>query len=198
VRNRRELLAQEIIHCVEENQGRSVTHVTSLACGPAAEIFDTFSQLDDPSLLAPTLLDIDFQALAFVNDKVKRENLHRNIRLLNSNLVYLATGRQTLDLEPQDLIYSIGLIDYFNDKFVIRLLNYIHSLLKPGGKVILGNFHPNNTSKAFMDHVLDWRLVHRTKEDMNRILSDSAFGRPCTNIRFESQGINLFAECIKE
>ena len=37
--------------------------------------------------------------------------------LLNGNLVYLATDRQKFELPPQDLIYSIGLIDYFNDKF---------------------------------------------------------------------------------
>jgi hypothetical protein len=26
----------------------------------------------------------------------------------------------------------------------------------------------------------------------------SKFGRACTNIRFEEEGVNLFAECVKE
>jgi hypothetical protein len=36
------------------------------------------------------------------------------------------------------LVYSIGLIDYFSDRFVVSLLDYIHGLLKPGGSAILG------------------------------------------------------------
>ncbi len=198
VRNRRKFLAGEILRCVRENQGREPARVASLACGPAAEIFDAYSQLEDPSLLAPSLVDIDFQALARVSAKAEKKKLKQNIRLHNSNLVYLATGRQSLAIEPRDLFYSSGLIDYLNDTFVIKLLDHIFGLLKPGGKVILGAFHPNNTTKALMDHVLDWRLIHRTEEDMNRLFSNSKFNSDCTNIRFEAEGINLFAECVKE
>jgi len=120
------------------------------------------------------------------------------MRLLNANLVYILTGREKIDLRDQDLIYSIGLIDYFNDDFVVKLLNYIHGALATGGKVILGNFHPRNPDKALMDHVFDWRLIHRTEADMDRLFRASAFQRDCTNVRFEEQGINLFAECVKQ
>ena len=57
------------------------------------------------------------------------------------------------------------------------------------GKVILGNFHPRNPDKALMDHVFDWRLIHRTEADMDRLFRASAFQRACTNVRFEEQGI---------
>jgi hypothetical protein len=40
---------------------------------------------------------------------------------------------------------------------------------------------------------LDWRLIHRTEDDMTRLFQASAFASPCSNIRFEEQGINLFA-----
>lgn len=46
-----------------------------------------------------------------------------------------------------------------------------------------------------MDYVLDWNLIHRTEEDMNRLFSGSAFRKPCSRIHFEEGGINLFAEC---
>ncbi|NIV34790.1 MAG: hypothetical protein GWN58_36625 [Anaerolineae bacterium] len=197
VRNRRHLLAEEIGLAIAEAGERSPTRITSLACGPATEVFDVYGQLPDPALLVTTLVDIDFQALAFLDDRIAATGLRRQMRPVNGNLVYLATGRHTLNLPPQDLIYSIGLIDYFNDKFVVSLLNYVHAQLRPGGKVILGNFHPRNSTKAFMDHVLDWRLIHRSEEEMNRLFQASAFGSPCSNIRFEEQGINLFAEGIR-
>ena len=196
VRNRRGLLAEEIGKVLESGEGKA--QVTSLACGPAAEIFDVLTGLQNPDRFKATLIDIDLQALAFVTDRAKKLKVSRYIKAVNANLVYLATSRHELELPPQDLVYSIGLVDYFSDSFVVRLINYVHSLLKPGGKLILGNFHPSNSTRGLMDHILEWKLIHRTEEDMNRLYEKSKFGRPCTNIRFEEEGVNLFAECVRE
>ena len=154
--------------------------------------------MQNPDRFKATLIDIDLQALAFVTDRAKKLKVSRYIKAVNANLVYLATSRHELELPPQDLVYSIGLVDYFSDSFVVRLINYVHSLLKPGGKLILGNFHPSNSTRGLMDHILEWKLIHRTEEDMNLLYEKSKFGRPCTNIRFEEEGVNLFAECVRE
>ena len=196
VMNRRGLLAEEIGRALDETDGKC--HVTSLASGPAAELFDVFARLDDRGSLKASCIDIDYQALGFVSDRAEREKLQSAIDLHNGNLVYLAMGRKQLDLPPQDLMYSIGLIDYFADKFVRLLLNWVHDKLRPGGRVILGNFHSGNVDKALMDHVLDWRLIHRSEDDMHRLFESSKFGRPCTEIRYEEAGVNLFASCVKE
>jgi hypothetical protein len=103
-----------------------------------------------------------------------------------------------LDLKDQHLVYSLGLIDYFADQFVIALLNWIHGCLASRGKVILGNFHSQNPDRAFMDLVVDWKLIHRSEEDMHRLFQASKFARSCTEIRYEQEGINLFACCTKE
>ena len=196
VRNRRALLAEEIIRVVDAREGETA-RITSLACGPAREVFDVFETLPDPAGLKATLIDFDLQALAHVSERRDRLGLQRSITLTPENLIHLALGRKTISLPEQDLVYSIGLIDYFPDELVVKLMSLVHSLLRPGGKVILGNFHPSNGCKAFMDHVLEWRLIHRSEADMDRLYRASAFGRDCTNIRFEDQGINLFAECVK-
>lgn len=196
VRNRRGLLAEEIQQVLADHPDRQV-RIASLACGPALELFDVFEELDDASRLAATLIDIDLHALAFVGDRRDDRGLRKQMELIHGNLVYLASGRKELALAEQDLIYSIGLIDYFDDRFVVKLLDWIYARLRPGGKVILGNFHPHNPSRFIMDHVLDWRLRHRTQDDMNRLFSSSAFGRECSRIQFEQEGINLFAECAK-
>ena len=196
MRNRRKLVAGE----VEQTLGarNDFAHVTSLACGPARELFDLFAQLENPRRLQVSLLDIDLQALASVAERRDKAKLQNQINLINANLVYLAMGWQRLDLQDQDLIYSLGLTDYFNDKFVVRLLDWIYHRLRSGGRVILGNFHPNNYCREMMDHVLEWKLVHRSEEDMNRIFAESAFRRPCTRTQFEAEGMILFAECVKE
>lgn len=197
VRNRRGLLAREIARHTSLHPDRPV-RITSMACGPARELFDVIDSLDDPRRLEVTLIDIDQEALAHVRAIVAERGLEQQFRLFHGNLVYLAMGRQKLDLEQQDLMYSIGLIDYFNDKFVGRLMDYAHRCLRPGGEVILGNFHPANRDKALMDYVLDWRLIHRSEEDMHRLYSASAFAKPCTRIQYEDAGVNLFATCQKD
>jgi CRP-like cAMP-binding protein/SAM-dependent methyltransferase len=198
VRNRRGLLTEEIGRTCAETSG-DIVRITTLACGPAEELFDLLEDEQNAKRIRATLIDIDTEALAFVRKKASEKKLTEQLRLVEGNLVYLATGRHKLaDLPPQDLVYSIGLIDYFNDKWVVKLIDYVHSLLRPGGRLILGNFHPANPDKAFMDYVLNWRLIHRTEEDMHRLFRQSKFGRDCTNIRFEGAGVNMFAECRKE
>ena len=197
VRNRRKLLADEI-----GPGGPGITaQVRSMSCAwPAARRRRSSTPTPGSTTrqcLRVTLLDIDIQALAYVDELRSKQRLTGQITLRNENLISLILGRAKLELPPQHLVYSIGLVDYLNDKLVEKTLNYMHSVLAPGGRVILGNFHPLNPAKEFMDYVLDWKLIHRSEEEMNRLFVNSAFRKPCTRILFEEGGINLFAECTR-
>jgi SAM-dependent methyltransferase len=197
VRNRRHLLAREIASSLQARQNGTV-RILCMASGPATEVFDAFGELTDKSRLHATLLDLDLQALAFVDDLRTKHKLHQQITLLNENLIALVLGRGKTRVEPQDLIYSVGVLDYLNDKLAAKLLQFVYANLKPGGRVILGNFHPNNPAREFMDYVLEWKLIHRTEDEMHQLFRNSPFTKPCTRIQFEEEGVNLFAECVKE
>ena len=196
VRNRRGLLREEIQAMLTKFPQRTV-HITSMACGPAREIFDVFEEMDDVTKLQVQLIDIDTEALEQVHEEARKRDLLGQISFHHANLIELSIGRTKLDLPAQDLVYSIGLIDYFIDKLVVRLMSYGHQLLRCGGKMILGNFHPCNRNKALMDFVLDWKLIHRTEADMDRLYSASGFATPSTEQRYEDAGVNLFASCLR-
>ena len=196
VRNRRELMSEQIRMTVEARPGAAV-EITSLACGPAEEVFDALQQLGGCGHLHVTLVDFDYEALAFVAAKREALQLQRAISLVDANLVHVALGRTALPVEDQDLVYTIGVIDYFSDDLVVKLLNAVHGMLRPGGRVIVGNFHPRNPFKAFMDRVLEWELTHRTERDLDRLLCRSRFCRPSGAILYEPQRINILAECVK-
>ena len=196
VQNRRGLLAELIAETIEQQDGES-THITSFASGPAQELFDVDEKLEDNAKVKANLIDIDLQALAHVGQKIEKIDSKINFELFQKNLIYLSTGRTTIDIPKQNLIYSIGLIDYFNDKLVIKLMDYAYDLLEEGGRVVFGNFHTSNPIKGLMDHLLEWKLIHRTEDDMDRLFKASKFGKGCTEIRFEQQGINMFAFCQK-
>lgn len=199
VRNRRGLLAEQIGDELRAAQADSrMARITSLACGPAREVYDVQRGSPLADRLVATLVDMDAKALGFVAKRQLSQRPPGRVRLVKENLIHLAMGRSELDLAPQDLVYSIGLIDYLSDEQVILLLDWVHGLLGPGGRVILGNFHPANPTKALMDHVLEWRLQHRDEADMHRLFEASRFARGCTRVLFEEQGINLFAECTRQ
>ena len=67
-------------------------------------------------------------------------------------------------------------------------MNVVHDARAPGGRVILGNFHPRNETRAFMEHVLDWKLVHRAPADMDRLYRASKFTGPSSRVVFEAEG----------
>jgi CRP-like cAMP-binding protein len=196
IRNRPRLLAAEILSLY-----RSTTkefHVTALACGPASEVFEVFDKAHDKARLQVGCVDVDREALISLAERCRQRSIAEQVRTLQANLIHLATGQQALDLAPQDLIYSAGFADYLSDERVLTLLDWMHDKLRPGGCAILGNMHPRNPSRGFMEHVLDWRLTHRTEAEMNDLFQRSKFARPCSRIQFEEEGINLFAECRKQ
>jgi extracellular factor (EF) 3-hydroxypalmitic acid methyl ester biosynthesis protein len=197
VRNRRALLVDVFLKVLETARDER-PNITSLACGPAREIFDFFERVRDPEQAVFHCIDLDVQALSAVSRVADQRGLGASIRLVQENLILLATGRRQTSLPAQDLMYSIGLVDYFQDKLVIRLLNWMHQTLRPGGKVVLGNFDPHSPDRPFMDHLLEWPLIYRTPEDMRRLFARSAFGEQPVEIQYEPQGINLFATCSKE
>jgi extracellular factor (EF) 3-hydroxypalmitic acid methyl ester biosynthesis protein len=196
VRNRRHLMVQEMARLARQRVPDGPFRVTSLACGPACEILDFFESASDPSTISATLVDGDMRALAFVYDQVCRKKYRGRVQLVHGNLLQLGDLRRNEELSGQDLVFSLGLVDYFRDDFVVGLLDYAHEILRPGGEVIIGNFHADSVYRAMLDYVLDWTLIHRTEADMERLFARSRFGR-CDQIFFEDQHLNMFARAIR-
>ena len=75
VRNRRELLRGELQRALTLTDQRPL-QVTSLACGPAAEVFDILMHDEDlAEQVRFTLVDVDQQALDYVRERLIREGL---------------------------------------------------------------------------------------------------------------------------
>jgi SAM-dependent methyltransferase len=192
--HRRDYLARALRTLIRASAPSGPARVTGFACGPACELFDGVEFLDDPHAFEATLLDFDRDALRHCAREAARCAITERITLADANRIHLATGRQALPLAPQDLVYSLGLVDYLADDDAVKLLDWMYAALRPGGRAIVGAIHASNPSRAIMDHVLDWRMVHRDEAALNALVCRSAFGTAC--ITFE-QGIVMFAELAK-
>lgn len=196
VRNRRGLLNEAIRDVMMSVGPAHTTRITSLASGPAREIFDLFTDADVKDVHA-TCIDIDAEALAFASERARSLGVEDRITFAQDNVIRLSRGRGKTTLDPQHLIYSIGLIDYLEDEHVVRLLDWIYDQLLPAGVVILGNFDAANPDKAFMDHILEWRLIHRTPEELRELFARSKFADTPVEVTYEERRVNLFAICTK-
>lgn len=104
-----------------------------------------------------------------------------------------------------NLIYSAGLYDYIltfdeKSKGAVALTTHLFNLLKPGGKLIIGNFSPNNPLdvRFGMEYLYDWVLIYRDEKEMYQL----ADGIPEADIAEmtlleEPLGINYFLKIVK-
>jgi extracellular factor (EF) 3-hydroxypalmitic acid methyl ester biosynthesis protein len=196
VKNRRTVLAEAIRQVAADWPGAESVPVTSLAAGPARELFDVLAAPDAPNVLA-TCVDIDHEALAFASGIAQQLGVANHFTFAQDNVVRLCQGRGHTALAPQALIYSVGLTDYLQDAFVVDLMNWAYDMLLPGGTLIVGNVVPSNPTKAYMDHILEWVLLHRSAEELCGLFDRSRFGTTPVRLQVESAGVDLFAFCRK-
>jgi hypothetical protein len=199
VRNRKKLLSRKIkTICDEkkENQNGPI-HIMNLACGPNRELFDFLYQCDYSERIDATCVDIDSQALHYIDQQINNFSHKAVIRLMNENLIKWAIGKIDLDFGLHDIIYSAGLTDYLNDDLFTAFVNRCYSQLNDNGYLIIGNFATINPDRLFMDHILDWRLIYRTGDELKQLFQQTAF---CDNVSVfsESQKVNLFVQGIKK
>ncbi len=193
IRGRRVLLKKKLAEfCQPLKENSDVINIMNLACGPNRELFDFLAECDYSEKISAICVDIDSEALQFTNQQVNTFPHRASIRLMSENLVKWALGRVQQNFRMQNIIYSSGLIDYLNDKLVLKFANRCFDHLKPGGKLMLGNFSPVNPSRTVMDNILQWKLIHRTSDDLIHIFNGSSFADQMEVIS-EEQGINLFA-----
>jgi CRP-like cAMP-binding protein len=198
VRGRRKFLA----HMLEEQSNRLLRHkdhvnIMNLACGPSRELFDFIKAFDRDDKVTATCLDIDPEALKYTDDLSSSFSHNATIRVMKDNLIKWALGTSSQHLEKQDIIYSGGLFDYLDEDLFLMLANRCHEFLNPGGILVIGNFQ-SNPDKIFMDHLLEWRLIYRNKEDLISIFSNTLFGSNVDIMMEKEAQIQLFAMAIKE
>jgi extracellular factor (EF) 3-hydroxypalmitic acid methyl ester biosynthesis protein len=142
-----------------------------------------------------TLVDQDAQAM-----QLCERSLTPLARKTGARFQFVADPIQQLlqaehlgqSLGHRELIYSAGLFDYLDETTFIQSLRVLYSAIVPGGLVAVGNMGAHNPSRHFMEFVVDWYLIHRSRADLERI-GLAVTGDPSkVSIDAEPLGLNLF------
>lgn len=77
--------------------------------------------------------------------------------------------------EQFDLVYTLGLTDYLDDRAMALLHRMVKGVLSPEGEFILANFVPDHLAIGWMDAVMEWQLIYREPEDLARFAAAEGF-----------------------
>jgi len=203
VRNRIKIVSELINIDLKEGylSNKRRMEVLSVACGPAVEIEDIIVSKQDASKYHFTLLDQDHRALKDASDiiqrvenklgtKIKVDFVDASVRLL------IAKKSFKEKLGKFDFIYSLGLFDYLSQRVASAVLENLYSLLKPNGRMIIGNFHTSNKSKYLLSYWLDWNLFHRTEKEFLNLIKPEYSAN--ASIFFEDTKNQMFLNIIKK
>jgi len=179
VATRMTMVKQVIVKLTSEAaaKGQTSFSATSLGCGPAQEVSNFLKGGHLPLKVDFTLIDQEQGALDYAYKTtypaVTRSNGQASVRCLHASFVkFLAAGKLFRKIENQDLIYAVGLADYFSTNRARRFATDLYENLNPGGTLVIGNMRTSDHSiEWLMEYVVDWTLVHRDETEMMDVAS---------------------------
>lgn len=181
-------------------QGRSF-RVLNIGCGPALELQRFVIQNGLAARAEFTLMDFSEETLDYARSKLdeaqresgrtpKIEYLHQSIH----GLLKEALQKRTAPEQTYDLIYCAGLFDYLSDRICKRLMQLFHHWTNPGGLVLATNVHPSNPVRHYMEHILEWYLIHRDEREMAALAPKQSR----YELETDKTGVNVFLRVRKE
>jgi len=164
----------------EHEQGKSEhpLKITNLGSGAAREVSSLLEDKRYNTAAEFTLIDQDHIALK----EAYQETFSRLQSLANGTGLHcvhvsfkelMMAGRLFKKLPPQDIIYSLGLVDYFESPMARLFAKSVYEQLAPGGKLIFANMRQcEETMRWSLEFIVDWSLVYRTRQEVIALVSE--------------------------
>ncbi len=181
VRNRKNLFK----HVMQQLEASSdqIMSVLNLASGPGRDVLEYLERVKHPRCRIHCV-DQDQHALSYAETLCAP--FQEYVQFIRSNAFRFKPST------TYRFIWSAGLFDYLNDDQFRFLLKRLLTMLDEEGEVIVGNFSPVNPSRAYMEVVGDWHLIHRNATQLVQLALDCGARKECVQILAEPEGINLF------
>lgn len=183
VRARGQVAVTAIRKVLEQNRP---ARIASLACGPAIELQRVFADL--PMRTAPVdlmLIDQDDDALRACHSELMRVvNARADADLVTVHCLRFSVRQIVLPkrgkeqelvvkvLRDLDLVYSMGLFDYLQQPLARRVASALSLMLRPGGRLLIGNLKRVPDSSWMMEYTAEWNLVYRKTAEMTDLAAE--------------------------
>jgi extracellular factor (EF) 3-hydroxypalmitic acid methyl ester biosynthesis protein len=175
--------------------------VLNIACGPAVEFkrFVASSALADFTVFHA--IDFSTEALEYARTAIEETIASHDRKTVvefeqkSIDELLRETDGQTHEPAPQyDFVYCAGLFDYFTDPVCRRLIRLFFQWVKPGGLATVTNVHPDNPNRPTMEYLLEWYLVYRDENAMEKLARSVSQKQVCA----DGTGLNVFLDLRKD
>jgi len=190
VRNRKEDFKRLITNFIEMRMG-CVLRIMNLGSGSCRELREILYL--NKSLWKNVTFDCydnDERAIKYAKDLLFK---HRNVNFFKENAVRIALKKDISSMidKKYDMIYSMGLFDYFTERVAVALIRNLRNLLKSDGILAISNVRDkySNPSVHFMEWGGDWNLVYRDDDTFKMIFIEAGFQEDEIEVQYEQQGI---------
>jgi SAM-dependent methyltransferase len=156
VRERRKIIAAMIDDMATDS---SDLRVLSVACGHLREAAIS-SAVTQGKVAEYFALDQDGLSLEVVKNEFAKHNVHPVHACVKS---LFTNGKQFHDL---DFVYAAGLFDYLPQRIANRLTGKMFQMLKPAGRLLVGNFSMCVRDIGYMETFMQWSLIYRTEAEV--------------------------------
>ncbi len=157
---RQSALIKEAI--ISNNRAR----ILSIGCGTSEDLVQNLEHLIHSSANV-TLMDIDDAALKHSASRLAP--IKERLALIRGN-IYRSAARIPGQF---DLVIIGGVFDYLDDRMVIAVLSALQPRIAEGGVLFFTNIRSDNPYRVCMEYMANWQLIHRSDEDILRIIRAS-------------------------
>lgn len=203
VRTRKDLMRQRLLERARALRPGQVLRVASVAAGPAQEVYELLTTLDETDgEMEFVLFDQESSALSFAfrrMTQVIEARWGRRVRVRYQHDTikrFLKDPQMFSPHGPFDVIICAGLFDYLDLRQSTTLCRSLYSAVCPGGTVYMGNIVPDHPSKWMMHFHMDWYLRYKSREEMRGFAAEGASGA-IVGIDEEKTGWNPFVTATR-
>jgi SAM-dependent methyltransferase len=152
--------------------------IVNFGCGGCKDLRDLFQMFVPEKIVNFTVVDQDLEALNFSKKIFKALPAKANIKYLQKNITELIMAYRNKNTETpfinKNLVYSIGLVDYFGDNTLQLFVRFCMKSLAPGGKLIFAHKNSDN-GNLFFHLIFAWDF-NRNKNEVITIIKDEIAG----------------------
>ncbi|MFZ3063863.1 MAG: PilZ domain-containing protein [Nitrospirota bacterium] len=198
VQNRKEKMKDLLMDFLKKTEPSSI-NILNLASGPCREIRELLPDLHSINKnIKFTCVDFDENAISFSKEKLMPLPENIKVEFLKENILRLIAHKDaTLMLNKQNLIYSMGLVDYLSDAILKRTIFFAFSLLNNGGKLIITHKDRDKYKPLDPDWFCDWSFEPRNVDGLIRLINNSGIRDFTIELDWEDSNKILFLTLTK-
>lgn len=177
---RKDKMIELLENFIDKTNSKEI-EIVNFGCGGCKDLRDLFQMFVPEKIVNFTVVDQDLEALNFSKKFFKILPAKVNIKYLHKNITELIMAYRNKNTETpfinKNMVYSIGLVDYFGDNTLQLFVRFCLKSLAPGGQLIFA--HKNTDKwKSFLapSWFCDWRFYQRSKEEVIKIIKDEIAG----------------------